>query len=268
MFFAAFALVAASCDYQYQLGNSRGISDNALTRQAEPVVAVFKAGDADRAAGELTRFGGSKDEALSFVQLYGLTQIRSVTWTNVSYRNGNTARLVGKADLQSGRTLTLDLDYAKDGGAWAMHSINATAPAEEPAKDKLPDGPAAVAIARTTMDAVLESARRKTMAPLYETSSSVFKSYQSLAQYDANQGGLFELRVHGDPLVGHTPIFTTAPEFMANGMLALRGYYVIGTTRARFAFAYAFEGGEWRLASLLFKPEELPVVKAAVESGR
>lgn len=262
------AVPLAACDYQYHLSSSNGIPANALTRTAEPLLAAFKTGDTEKAATELNRIGGTRDETRSYIRLYQLTSIRSVTWTKVSYINGSKAKLEGTASLRDGGSNPIFLEFVKDDGAWAVQFVNVTVKTEKAAPDKLPDGPAAAALARASMEAVLEAARRKTMAPVYEQGAGIFKSFKTVAEYDAQSSSLFDLTVTGDPLLGRTPIFDALPKLRPDGLLVLEGHYDLGSTRALFAFAYAFEDGQWRIASFDFRTKSIPMVNAALETDR
>ena len=54
----------------------------------------------------------------------------------------------------------------------------------------------------------------------------------------------------------------------ADGLLVLEGHYDLGSTQALFAFAYAFEGGQWRIASFDFRTKSIPMVSASLETDR
>jgi hypothetical protein len=202
----------------------------------------------------------SEDELHSFLQHSALLDYAEAHWSSRAINMGGTGHLEGTVNTKSGGSVPLTIQFVKENDAWKIYSIKksqaglvtAASDEESPAAPSLADsGKLALATTLVFGDAV----KTGDFTALLQTTSSEFQKEYTVAKFASSFAQIVDRKLDVAVAPDATPIFTTAPEMLENGVLHMGGVFDCGQEHdhLNFDYKYVYRHTQWKLLGIHVK---------------
>ncbi len=187
---------------------------------------------------------------------FGLSKVTSVSWSNRSVEN-SLGVLNGKATIEDGRIIPLELKFIKKEDGWKLLGINVERPGviDDPKKLSVPEDDVLIKLSKNTMSSFAEAVKTQDFNQFYETISNTWKLTSTPSFFKKAFKPLLEKNYDLTLLNNHELKLLQPGEIDSNGLLNIKGNFPsAGTEDVKYRFSYINEYNKWKLTGLHVLP--------------
>ena len=187
-----------------------------------------------------------------FLESNSLTDVVDAEWNSRNI-SGSKGEMSGTVTTSDGGRIPLTMKFVEENEAWKIFSINkpkAGLHSGEKAQLAMPSLEQRTALVKRGMHDFALALEAKSMAPFYQSVSTLWQKQTSVEELDRVFAGFYEQDISLLALDAMLPQFDGEAQIDDDGVLVMQGRYDTDPSKVYFTQRYIQEGSDWKLIGI------------------